>query len=202
MKNTLAVLMTLIVLLGFSACADTDKDANASPDALPGASAAIPAATATPTPKPTETPAPTSTPEPSETPTGGDEEASPEAIWNAIYEKYSDTIPVTESVPPENLSIVTGVDAEKLESFVFQFPLMNVTATEFFIAECKEGELENVKEALMAHQAALAEQWKQYLPEQLELVENYVMETEDNFVFFAIAEKAREAADVFESFFA
>ena len=71
----------------------------------------------------------------------------------------------------------------------------------FFIGKCKEGQFESVKEEVMAHQAALAEQWGQYLPEQLKLVENYVLETADNYIFFAVAENAEAAADIFKSYF-
>lgn len=193
MKNIIAAVMALVMLLSFSACTRGNNDDASSPGDLPGASTTIPA-TASPTAAPTAQ-------QPENTSGGGSEEVSPDAIWSAVYDEYGDTFPVTEAVPAESLLDLTGIDPEKLESFVFQFPMMNVSASEFFIAKCKEGQLEAVKEEVMAHQAALAEQWKQYLPEQLKLVENYVMETSDNYVFFAVAENAEGAADIFKGFF-
>ena len=37
--------------------------------------------------------------------------------------------------------------------------------------------------------------------EQLKLVEAYVLETADNYIFFAVAENAEAAADIFKSYF-
>ncbi|MDD6189390.1 MAG: DUF4358 domain-containing protein [Clostridiales bacterium] len=191
MKRVTALAMAAVMLLSFTACARNNENNNASPDNLPDASTNLPATTV-PTP---------GTQQPGNTAGAEEGKTSPEAIWNAIYDKYGDTFPVTEAIPAESLKEVTGIDPEKLESFVFQYPLMNVSASEFLIAECKEGELEAVKEEVMAHQAALVEQWEKYLPEQLKLVENYVMETAGNYVFFAVAKNAEGAADIFKGFF-
>lgn len=192
MKRVAALAMAAVMLLSFAACTRNNGNNNASPDNLPGASANVPATTV-PTP---------GTQKPVNTAGTEEENTSPDAVWNAIYEKYGDTFPVTEAIPAESLREVTGIDPEKLESFVFQYPLMNVSASEFLIAKCKEGELEAVKEEVMAHQADLVEQWEKYLPEQLKLVENYVMETAGNYVFFAVAQNAEGAADIFKGFFA
>lgn len=207
MKNIIAIALALTMMLSFAACSQKDSGSS-SPSGMPGTSTTVPTAT------PAATPSPTPSMEPSATPSadvgGNDEqngegqgngEVTPEAIWNAIYDEYGDTFPVTEAVPAETLKDVAGIDPEKLESFVFQFPMMNVSASEFFIGKCKEGQFESVKEEVMAHQAALAEQWGQYLPEQLKLVENYVLETADNYIFFAVAEKAEDAAEVFKGYF-
>lgn len=198
MKNIIALLMAAVILFSCSACARNKDGDTASPDALPGESALIPA-----TPAPTVVPSPSVSEPPAPEPSAGGAvgEKKPETIWNAVYEEYGDTFPVTESVPAERLKELTGIDPEKLDSFVFQFPMMNVSASEFFIAECKEGQLETVREEVEAHQAALAEQWKQYLPEQMELVENYVLETADDYIFFAVAENAEGAAAKFKEFF-
>ena len=204
MKNIIAFALSAVMLLSFAGCANKTNDNAASPTDVPGTNTTVPATT-NPTPAPTATTSPEPTTEPTDdvqTDNGqGSGETSPEAIWNEIYEKYGDTFPITESVPADVLKDIAGIDPEKLESFVFQFPMMNVSASEFFIAECKEGQLESVKEEVMAHQAALVEQWKQYLPEQLKLVEAYVLETADNYIFFAVAENAEAAADVFKSYF-
>ena len=205
MKNIIALALALTVILSFAACANKDSGSS-SPSDVPGTNTTVP--TATPSATPTATPSATPSAAPSPTPSAevdgeeqGGGEVTPEAIWNDIYEQYGDTFPVTESVPADVLKDVAGIDPEKLESFVFQFPMMNVSASEFFIGKCKEGQFESVKEEVMAHQAALAEQWGQYLPEQLKLVENYVLETADNYIFFAVAEKAEDAAEVFKGYF-
>jgi len=199
MKNIIALALSAVMLLSFTACANKTDDTASSPSGMPGTNTTVPATNVpTSTPAATPSPAPTAAPEDDQQGSG---ETSAETIWNEIYEKYGDTFPVTESVPADVLKDIAGIDPEKLESFVFQFPMMNVSASEFFIAQCKEGQLESVKEEVMAHQAALVEQWKQYLPEQLKLVEAYVLETADNYIFFAVAENAEGAADIFKSYF-
>ncbi len=203
MKNIIALALAAVMLLGFTACANKTNDNASSPTDVPGTNTTVPATTE-PSPSASPTTTPAASPEGGEQQSGNEQgqgETSPEAIWEAIYEKYGDTFPVTEAVPEDMLKDIAGIDPEKLESFVFQFPMMNVSASEFFIAKCKEGQLESVKEEVMAHQAALVEQWKQYLPEQLKLVEAYVLETADNYIFFAVAENAEAAADVFKSYF-
>ena len=208
MKNIIALVLAMAMMLSFAACATKDSG-SASPNDVPDAGTTVP--TATPTNTPVITPEPTPDTAPSTEPENGGEDmngnmqgndnVSTESIWNAIYDEYGDTFPVTEAVPADSLKDITGIDPEKLESFVFQFPMMNVSASEFFIAKCKEGQLESVKEEVMAHHAALTEQWSQYLPEQLKLVENYVLETADNYIFFAVAEKAEDAAEIFKGYF-
>ena len=201
MKNIIALALALTMMLSFAACANKNSGSS-SPSDVPGTSTTVPTATPAATPSAT----PSAVPSPTPTADVGDDgqdsgEVTPEAIWNDIYEQYGDTFPVTESVPADVLKDIAGIDPEKLESFVFQFPMMNVSASEFFIGKCKEGQFESVKEEVMAHQAALAEQWGQYLPEQLKLVENYVLETADNYIFFAVAEKAEDAAEIFKGYF-
>ena len=79
-------------------------------------------------------------------------------------------------------------------------PEISVQATEFFIAEVKEGKMDAVKAAVEKRQADLVQQWSQYLPEQLELVENYQLVTSGNYILFAISEYADQAVSAFNSY--
>lgn len=80
------------------------------------------------------------------------------------------------------LSSLYGISAADLEEYVAKVPMVNVKATEFFLPRVKSG--------IAKRQADLEEQWKQYLPDQLELVENYQLVTSDDYVMFAIADGA------------
>ena len=79
-------------------------------------------------------------------------------------------------------------------------PAISVQATEFFIAEVKDGKMDAVKAAVEKRQADLVQQWSQYLPEQLELVENYQLVTSGNYILFAISEHADQAVSAFNSY--
>ena len=76
-------------------------------------------------------------------------------------------------------------------------PFMNTQATEFFMAKVSADNMDAVKAALEARQAALEEQWKQYLPEQLELVQNYKLLTAGDYILFAVSYDADGAETIF-----
>ena len=148
-----------------------------SPDALPESSAPVEESTepsaepsAQPTAKPTTKP--TATPKPTNKPTMDD------ATLSAMY----------------------GINASDLEEYVCMMPLMGVHSTEFFIAKVKDGKMDTVKAGIAKRQADLDAQWSQYLPEQYELVKNYKLVTNGNYVLFAISEYADDAVTIFNSY--
>ena len=75
-----------------------------------------------------------------------------------------------------------------------------MTATEYFIAQVKDGKMDSVKASLEARQDALDQQWSQYLPEQYELVKNYQLVTNGNYVLFVVSEYADEAVSAFNTY--
>ena len=52
---------------------------------------------------------------------------------------------------------------------------------------------------LEARQAALQSQWSQYLPAQLELVENYKLVTNGDYILFAVTEYADDVVNDFNN---
>ena len=98
------------------------------------------------------------------------------------------------------LSSLYGIDAADLVSYECYMPLMGVHATEFFVAEVKDGKMDTVKAGIAKRQADLDTQWSQYLPEQYELVKNYKLVTNGNYVLFAIGEQADQAVSIFNSY--
>ena len=66
----------------------------------------------------------------------------------------------------------------------------------------KDGTLadETVKAAVEKRQDDLEAQWSQYLPEQLELVQNYKLVTNGNYILFAVSEYADEAVTAFNTY--
>lgn len=183
-----------------------------SPDALPESSAPVeessepsaapsaqpttkPTATPKPTTKPTATPKPTVKPTP--TPESKPETNVVQSVWNDISKL---SLPNLTAMDDATLSAMYGINASDLEEYVCMMPLMGVHSTEFFIAEVKDGKMDTVKAGIAKRQADLDAQWSQYLPDQHELVKNYKLVTNGNYVLFAISEYATDAVTIFNSY--
>ena len=158
-----------------------------------------PPESSTPTAKPTKTPAPTkaptATPTPEPTPTPVDQGDAVQAVWDRIASEIE--LPSFGDMDSEILSALYGIDSANLVSYIGKIPLMNVQATEVFIAQVKEGSMDAVKSGIEKRQADLVEQWSTYLPEQLELVQNYKLVTNGNYVLFAISYEAAQMETIF-----
>lgn len=117
------------------------------------------------------------------------------ALWTSIEETVE--LPSMMELDDTTLKDVYGIDAADLESYVARIPFMNVHATEFFMAKVKEGQMDSVKEAIEKRQADLVAVWERYLPDQYELVQNYKLETEGNYVLFCVCAQADEVVGLF-----
>lgn len=97
-------------------------------------------------------------------------------------------LPKSSEMPTEMFADTYGIDTNLLESYYVSMPMMNVHATEIAIFELKD---ENSVDAVMAgiekRQKGLEEQWASYLPEQLELVQNYKTAVKGNKVIFVVS---------------
>ena len=157
---------------------------SATPDAKPSTQPSAPPASSQPSPEvEPETPAP--------------QVDVVQAIWNEIAKQE---LPSAMDGDAAILSQFYGIDAGDLESYVLKIPMMAVHATEFFIAEVKDGKMDAVKAGVEKRQADLVAQWSQYLPDQLELVENYKLVTSGNYILFAISEHADAAVTAFNTY--
>ena len=169
-------------------------DESAAPSSTPTAK---PSASAKPTTQPTATPKPTAKPTPTPTP-----ESKPQT--NAVHSTWDDisklSLPNLTAMDDATLSAMYGINASDLEEYVCMMPLMGVHSTEFFIAEVKDGKMDTVKAGIAKRQADLDAQWSQYLPDQYELVKNYKLVTNGNYVLFAISEYADKAVSIFDSY--
>lgn len=123
-------------------------------------------------------------------------ELSAADIWNTI--SAGKELPAFMDVDDDLLSALYGIDAADLDSYAGKIPMMNVQATEFFIAKVKSGKMDAVKSGIAQRQSDLDEQWGSYLPEQLELVQNYKLVESGDYVMFAITEYADDMVKAFE----
>ncbi|MGN8876399.1 DUF4358 domain-containing protein [Pseudoflavonifractor sp. HCP28S3_F10] len=192
--------------------APTDEGAGVQPSDAPvsGGATDIPAETPAPeatqpaaTPNSQSSSAPTARPssKPSAAPTAKPTPAPTVSVVESIWTDISkNELPTLTDLDADLLSSIYGIDAGDLEEYICKMPLMNVQATEFFIAKVKDGKMDTVKKALQAHQADLEEQWSQYLPAQLELVQNYKLVTSGSYVLFAVTEYADSAVTAFNTY--
>ena len=109
-------------------------------------------------------------------------------------------LPALTALDDETLAAVYGIDSADLADYVCQFPLMNVQATEFFIARVNSGRMDAVQAAVERRQQDLEEQWSSYLPEQLELVQSYKLIVNGDYIFFAVSYDADAAAEIFNRY--
>lgn len=224
---TAVLALTGAALLILAACGPKAPQAEPTPsptaeaESTPSAEAVLPQATPTPTaaadPMPTE-PLTVATPpvvgsqntaqpseskapvqsQPIETPPASSQEQSKvQAVWTAIEKR---DLPYFEDLDDELLADFYGVDPADLVEYVCKIPFMNTQATEFFIAQVQPDRMDAVKAALEKRQADLLEQWKQYLPDQLELVENYKLATNGDYILFAVTEYADDVVNDFNAY--
>lgn len=177
---------------------EPSQEPSEKPSATPDTKPSTPPST--PSAKPSAPPAssaPSTQPQPTPTPEPEPQVDVVQSTWNAISQ-YE--LPSLMDVDADTLSALYGISSDDLVSYVCKMPALAVHATEFFIAEVKEGKMDTVKAAVESRQAALVQQWSQYLPEQLELVENYQLVTSGNYILFAVSEYADEAVSAFNSY--
>lgn len=126
----------------------------------------------------------------------GSAELSAQDVWNSI--SAGRELPDFMDLDDGLLSDLYGIDAADLDSYAAKVPMINVKATEFFIAKVKSGKMDAVKAGIAKRQADLDEQWSSYLPDQLELVQNYKLVESGDYVLFAIYEDADDIVKAFE----
>ena len=128
--------------------------------------------------------------------------ANPADVVASIKDKFlsdnADKLPAFMELDNEMLKDFYGMDPEWLTAYVCNVPMMNVHATEIFVAHVKDGQMDNVKAALDARKASLDAAWSMYLPAQYELVKNSVTLEKDGFILFAVTEYTDSIKTIFE----
>lgn len=193
----LALLLSgaLTLSLALSACGGK-AEPTATPDVQPSAQA---------TAQPTQAAEPTQAPDAVETDAPGDQptQAPADASGSVVQAVWSDIsaldLPAFMDMDDEVLNAFYGLDVSDLVEYVGKIPMMNVQATEFFIAQVKPGKMDTVKAAVEKRVNDLVAQWSQYLPEQLALVEDARVVTSGDYIMLAISYEADAAVDAFNA---
>ena len=148
-----------------------------------------------PAPPTTEVETPVENPE--ETPVEG--ETSPLANEVTVITEGIE-LPALVPMPEEMFNDTFGIDTSLLKDYYVGMPMMNVHATEIAIFEVNnEADVDKVMAGIEKRQKALEEQWKTYLPDQYELVQNYKTAVKDNKVLFVISDQADTIVENFNA---
>lgn len=109
-------------------------------------------------------------------------------------------MPVTTSLDEEMFYEFYGKpDGLEVEEFICEIPSMNVHATEITVVRFSRSVSEDeAEEFFKKRQTDLEKQWENYLPEQYDLVKDYVVAANGDCALFCIGERADEAKDAFE----
>ena len=149
--------------------------------------------------KPTETPD-------VETP----EVETPEVDTNVEVdiEKMMETITTNAYLPmmmpagEAELEALYGINPGDVESYIINIPMMNVQATEIAIFKVADAEkAEVVKAGIQKRVSDLDNTWKQYLPDQYELVKNHQILAQGNYIMFSISDYNDYIKNVFDRAF-
>jgi len=119
------------------------------------------------------------------------------AIKNSFFEANADNLPALMELDDEMLRDFYGMDPAWLTAYSCNVPMMNVHATEIFVAHVKDGQMENVKAAIEARKASLDATWAMYLPAQYELVKNSITLEQDGYILFAVTELTDSIQTIF-----
>lgn len=185
MKKFLALLMVATLSLGMLAACSTsnndDDDVNAGTDTDMNDT----------TPDVTPDATPEVTPE-------INEDINMSDVMAEILTKLEGDIPAIMEVPAEMVPDLYAVDSELLEESLVYMPMMMVTATEFAMFKVKDAaDLSAVQTAVEDRIADLVAQWESYLADQLEIVNNYQVTVQGNYVLVSISEYNDIAENIF-----
>lgn len=120
------------------------------------------------------------------------------SVEKEFMEANADKLPALMDLDGETLEAMYGIKPDWVNAYVCKFPMMNVHATEIFIASVKDGCMEDVKKAIEARKEALDATWSMYLPAQYELVQKSETLEKDGFILFAVTEQMDSIKAIFE----
>lgn len=178
-KKLMAIMMTLAIGGALVGCGKTET-----PPVTP----------------PTEDVAPEVAPE--VTPDEGENEETEASALEGFVTTITDGVelPMQGPMSAEMFADAYGIDTNLLSDYYISMPMMNVHATEIAVFELKDAkDADTIMEGIEKRQKGLEEQWQSYLPDQLELVQNYKTVVKDNMILFVISHDADKIVENFNN---
>lgn len=120
------------------------------------------------------------------------------AVMQQFMDANVDQLPALLEADEETLRQLYGIEPEWVTAYDCRISMMNVHATEFFVAHVAQGHMDDVKAAIEARQAALETSWGRYLPAQYELVKDSETVVVGDYVLYAVTEHTDSIREIFE----
>jgi len=165
-----------------------------------GACAADSVQTPAPTPDPTIQPTPEQTPEATPEPVEPDKN-NLKGFYEGLVE--SGLMPEATELTPQIMDgYYEGFSELELNQCTIYIPTFNLSAEEIALIEVEDSEdMETVVEVLAKRKTNLESTWKDYLPDQYELVKNAKIVQNGSYIMFVASEHADEVETRFNNLF-
>lgn len=161
------------------------------PSSAPTKNPATQQPAATPTKAPEKTPDPTKAPEPS---------VSVSELMNKMVSALPADSHNMSEIPSDLYAGVYQIDPSAFDQVLVYGSMMNVKANEMIVIKAKNSaNLNEAKSALSNRLATLKEQWKNYLPDQYEIVKAGTVTTKGLYAALVIAQDGQKAVSAFNS---
>lgn len=122
-----------------------------------------------------------------------------ENIYNNVMNGADDWL---STMDEENMKTAYEMDFSNFEEFYGRIPKANVHATSVIGVKAKPGKKEQAKAELMKYEAAMEHNFERYLPEQYDMVKDYRIVEDGDYLILVIAENAddieKELGKVFD----
>ncbi|MOA15265.1 hypothetical protein D3C78_1354160 [compost metagenome] len=135
----------------------------------------------------------------------GKDDKTPEQLSATQIGKSIEQVVSLKEMKEEDLNKLQKlykIDANSVDDFIFYTSTSNVKADELAVVKLKdESQVESVKENIEQRIEAQKMKFKDYRPDEYFLVENHVLKSKGQFVFFAVSKEADLTERAFDSAF-
>ncbi len=112
-----------------------------------------------------------------------------------------DDMIVQQELDATMLNDMYALDDTLVESFTAKIPMISAQYEEYLVIKAKEGKAEEVKDVLMKRIDFLKDPRNMTYPEHLELIDDYKLSVNGDYVLFAIGHHSQKVLDAFEAKF-
>lgn len=131
-----------------------------------------------------------------------------EEVKNISVDQINKTIEETVDISQmrtgdmDKLKKLYDIKEDEVEEFVLYTAPTNIKADELAIIKVKKSEsIENIKNNISKRVEKKGNSFKDYLPEEYYLIENHILTTKGNYIFFVISDKAEDIENAFNKSF-
>ncbi len=121
-----------------------------------------------------------------------------------IRDQIAASVDISELIEQEKDELATlyNIDTADVDEAIVYIAPTNLQADELTIIKLKDGaDVEEIKELIAQTVEQQANSFKDYLPEEYDLIEKHVLKSKGNYILLAISEKADKIEDIFDKSF-